>query len=86
MGYYSYIPLEFWGDDDGAPDLFALTGIASGDVPIVVDIPLRLSEVGIISSLGWFPEMRGPGDSIPQGTLLVHLVGRGLKWQLRAVS
>ena len=54
-------------------DLYALTGIASGGIPIEIDMPLWLSEAGIIGALGWFSERRGPGDSVPQGTLLAHL-------------
>lgn len=37
-------------------DLFALTTMAFGGVPIVISLPLKLSEVGIMSSLGWYPE------------------------------
>ena len=59
-----------------ALDLYALTGIASGGIPIEIDVPLRLSEAGIIGALGWFPERRGPGDSIPQGTFLARLASK----------
>ena len=54
-------------------DLYALTGIASGGIPIEIDVPLRLSEARIIGALGWFPKRCGFGDSIPQGTLLARL-------------
>ena len=54
-------------------DIFALTGIASGGIPIRIDVPLRLSEAGLLGALGWYPERRGAGDGVPQGTLLGHL-------------
>ena len=54
-------------------DVFALTGIASGGIPIRIDVPLRLSEAGVVGALGWYPERRGAGEGIPQGTLLLRL-------------
>ena len=56
-----------WGEMTMTPlDLFALTGLASGGIPIRIDVPLRHSEAGIIGALGWYPERRGAGDGIPR--------------------
>ena len=54
-------------------DLFTLRGIPSGGISILIDVPLRLSHVGVRASFGWTPERRNPGVNIPRGTLISRL-------------
>ena len=54
-------------------DVYAFTGIASEGSTFRIDVPLQLSEVGIVGALGWLPVKQGPGDTIPQSTLLTRL-------------